>query len=255
MLKSTILTNSEYSSKAISDAYGINDAIILAPPVDVEQFRSLLIPSASFPLSYLQEKDDDKEDFVIVISRIEPAKEIENAIKVAKILKEKKIAKGMIIAGNIEPFYYDYVYKIKEMIKNLDLDDFVSMETNCKLEKLCSLLKKSKVFFHPRYGEHFGMSIVEAMSAGLIPVVTDDGGQTEFVPKKYQYHSIEQAVDIISSALNVPYSERVSISDSVQRFSSLAYKKSFQKTANQLLQKNKSKTINENILLNKKLYN
>jgi len=41
------------------------------------------------------------------------------------------------------------------------------------------------------------MSIVEAMSAGLIPVVTDEGGQTEFVQKKYQYHSIEQAVDII----------------------------------------------------------
>jgi glycosyltransferase involved in cell wall biosynthesis len=255
MLNSTILTNSEYSSKAISDAYGIKDAIILAPPVDVEQFRSLLIPSSSYPLSYLPEKDDDKEDFVIVISRIEPSKKIDNAIKIAKILKEKKIAKGMIIAGNIEQFYYDYIYNIKEMIKNLDLEDFVSLKTNCKLEKLCSLLKRSKVFFHPRYGEHFGISIVEAMSAGLIPVVTAEGGQTEFVPKKYQYHSIEQAVDIISSALNVPYSERVSISDSVQRFSSLVYKNNFKEIVNQLLQKNKSKTINENIPLDKKLYN
>ena len=97
MLNSTILTNSEYSSKAISDAYGINYAIILYPPVDVEQFRSLLIPASSYPLSYLPEKDDDKEDFVIVISRIEPSKKIDNAIKIAKILKEKKIAKGMII--------------------------------------------------------------------------------------------------------------------------------------------------------------
>ena len=243
MLNSTILTNSEYSSKAISDAYDINYAIILDPPVDVEQFRSLLISSSSYLSSYLPEKDDDKEDFVIVISRIEPSKKIDNAIKIAKILKEKKVAKGMIIAGNIEPFYYDYFYKIKGMIKNLDLEDFVSLKTNCKLEKLCSLLKKSKVFFHPRYGEHFGMSIVEAMSAGLIPVVTDEGGQTEFVQKKYQYHSIEQAVDIISSALNEPYSERVSISNYVQRFSSLVYKNNFKKIVNQLLQKNKRKTI------------
>ena len=243
MLNSTILTNSEYSSKAISDAYDINYAIILAPPVDVEQFRSLLISSSSYLSSYLPEKDDDKEDFVIVISRIEPSKKIDNAIKIAKILKEKKVAKGMIIAGNIEPFYYDYFYKIKGMIKNLDLEDFISLKTNCKLEKLCSLLKKSKVFFHPRYGEHFGMSIVEAMSAGLIPVVTDEGGQTEFVQKKYQYHSIEQAVDIISSALNEPYSERVLISNSVQRFSSLVYKNNFKKIVNQLLQKNKRKTI------------
>jgi len=87
------------------------------------------------------------------------------------------------------------------------------------------------------------MSIVEAMSAGLIPVVTDEGGQTEFVQKKYQYHSIEQAVDIISSALNEPYSERVSISNYVQRFSSLVYKNNFKKIVNQLLQKNKRKTI------------
>jgi len=213
-----------------------------------------LYSNSQYPLSFLSEKDDNKEDFVIVISRMEPSKKIDNAIKIAKILKEKKIAKGMIIAGNIEPFYYDYIYKIKEMIKNLDLEDFVSLKTNCKLEKLCSLLKKSKVFFHPRYGEHFGMSIVEAMSAGLIPVVSDKGGQTEFVPKKYQYHSIEQAVDIILSALNVPDYERISISDSVQRFSSLVYKNNFKEIVNQLLQKNKSKTINENISLNKKLY-
>ena len=73
----------------------------------------------------MPEKDDDKEDFVIVISRIEPSKKIDNAIKIAKILKEKKVAKGMIIAGNIEPFYYDYFYKIKGVIKNLDLEDFI----------------------------------------------------------------------------------------------------------------------------------
>jgi glycosyltransferase involved in cell wall biosynthesis len=111
------------------------------------------------------------------------------------------------------------------------------------------------VFFHSKYGEHFGMSIVEAMSAGLIPVVTDEGGQTEFVPKKYQYHTIKQAADIISSALNVTYSERVSISDSVQRFSSSIYKKNFKKIVNHLLQKNKGKLINKDIPLDRKLYN
>jgi hypothetical protein len=39
------------------------------------------------------------------------------------------------------------------------------------------------------------------MDAGLIPVVSDDGGQTEFVPLKYQYHILEQAAQIISMAL------------------------------------------------------
>jgi glycosyltransferase involved in cell wall biosynthesis len=256
ILNSTILTNSEYSRKAISDTYGINDAIILAPPVDVEHFRSLLIPAPSSSSLYLYEKNGEKkEDFVMVISRIEPSKKIENAIKLAKLLKEKEIAKGMIIVGNTEPFYNDYIFQIKKMIGDLDLDDFVVLEIDCKFDKLCTLLRKSKVFFHPKSGEHFGMSIVEAMSAGLIPVVTDEGGQTEFVPNKYQYHTIEQAANIISSAINVSYSERVLISNSVQRFSSSVYKKNFQKIINQLLQKKKNKLINENMSLNKKLYN
>ncbi len=44
-------------------------------------------------------------------------------------------------------------------------------------------MRKSKVYFHPMVGEHFGISIVEAMAAGLVPVVSDVGGPTEFVPK------------------------------------------------------------------------
>ena len=85
---------------------------------------------------------------------------------------------------------------------------------------------KSSVF-SSKIWEHFGISVVEAMSAGLVPVVANEGGQTEFVPKKYQYHTIEQAANIISTALKVPYSERVSISDSVQEFSKLIYIKNF----------------------------
>ncbi len=92
------------------------------------------------------------------------------------------------------------------MIVDFNLTDYVSLETDVSFETLNSLMKESKVYFHPRLGEHFGISIVEAMSAGLIPVVSDDGGQTEFVPLKYQYHTIEQASQIISLALNTPYS-------------------------------------------------
>ena len=99
-------------------------------------------------------------------------------------------------------------------------------------------MKKSKVYFHPRSGEHFGISIVEAMSAGLILVVSDDGGQTEFVPLKYQYNTLEQATQIISLALKVLYSERVLISNSCKKkFSSSNYIKNFQSVVNNLLVK------------------
>lgn len=240
MLNTTIVTNSEYSKKAIYDAYGIDDVIILYPPVDVEKFRNASLSPSS--------KTDCKEDYIMIIARIEPSKKLENALKLAKILKDKKIGKGMIIVGNLEPFYKEYSNQIKKMIKDFELEDYIRLEIDASLEKLLSLLKKSKIFFHPRSGEHFGMSIVEAMSAGLIPVVADEGGQTEFVPLKYQYHTIEQAAKIIASALNLPYSERISISNSVTKFSISNYKKNFQKIVNEVLAKksvNNEKETNE----------
>ncbi len=64
------------------------------------------------------------------------------------------------------------------------------------------------------------MSIVEAMSAGLIPAIPDVGGQTEFVSFKSQYNTLEEAADIIQSAFDASVDERIKISDSVEKFSS-----------------------------------
>jgi glycosyltransferase involved in cell wall biosynthesis len=227
---STIITNSEYSRKAIFEAYFISDSIVINPPVDVDIFQKSLILSTSPP-------NDEKDDYILVISRIEPSKRIENAIKLAKLLKEKKIGKAMRIVGNFESYYYDYYVRLKKMIVDFNLTDYVFLEIDTTFDTLVLLMKESKVYFHPRFGEHFGISIVEAMSAGLIPVVSDDGGQTEFVPLKYQYHTIEQAAQIISLALKTPYSERALISNSVKKFSSSNYKRSFQQVVNKLIVK------------------
>jgi glycosyltransferase involved in cell wall biosynthesis len=231
MCNSIILTNSEYSRKAISEAYGIRDIIVISPPVDIDIFRNSLLLSAP---SYTNDKRDD---FILIISRIEPSKRIENAIELAKLLKEKGIGKGQIIVGSLEHRYNDYYIRLKKMILDFNLTDYVTLEINASLKTLLSLIKKSKVYFHPRSGEHFGMSIVEAMSAGLIPVVPDNGGQTEFVPLKYQYHTLEQAAQIISIAFKASDSERLMISNSVKKFSTLNYKRSFQQIVNELLVK------------------
>ncbi len=42
-------------------------------------------------------------------------------------------------------------------------------------------LAKSRIYLHLMRGEHFGITIVEAMSAGCVPVVHDSGGPKEIV--------------------------------------------------------------------------
>jgi hypothetical protein len=73
------------------------------------------------------------------------------------------------------------------------------------------------------------------MSAGLIPIVPSIGGQTEFVPSKYHFHTLEQAAQIASSGFNIPDSERILMSNSVKRFSTQNYIRGFQQVVNRLL--------------------
>ncbi len=230
---STLLTNSEFSRRAISEAYDIDHIIVLSPPVDIQTFRD----SGFLSSSSNNGCEEKREDLIVVVSRIDSSKKVENAIKFAKLLKDNDIGKGMIIAGNLDPYNYDYYLYLKRMIVDFGLVDYVKFEIDASFDKLLSILKKSKVYFHPRTGEHFGMSIVEAMSAGLIPIVSDVGGQTEFVPPKYHYHTLEQATQIASSAFNASYSERFKISNSVNKFSIPNYILNFQKLVNKLLVK------------------
>lgn len=227
---SFLITNSEYSRRAIIEAYGIDDIIVLSPPVAVNNIRD----SVGFS-SHLKISSEPRNNLVLVICRIEPSKRIENAIYLAKVLKERKIGTKMIIVGSRDPFYQKYYEDLKRLIIEKGVSDIITFKINASFDELIELMKKSKVYFHPREGEHFGISIVEAMSAGLVPVVPNIGGQAEFVPKKYQYSSLEQASQIVATALDVADKERQLISDSVIQFSETNYKRQFQLIVSKLI--------------------
>jgi hypothetical protein len=80
------------------------------------------------------------------------------------------------------------------------------------------------------------MAVLEAMAAGLIPVVPNEGGLTEFVPQEYQFNTIEQAAEIITYVFNyLPKTERIKISDDINKFSKSHYIEGFRTILNELL--------------------
>jgi glycosyltransferase involved in cell wall biosynthesis len=227
MRNSTVITNSEFSRRAIVNAFGMNNIYILSPPIDIETFRNV---------ASMSNGDDERNDIVLVISRIAPHKKIENAIKLAKILKDSKIGKGMKIVGNLYDYFFDYYYELKHMVLDLGLTDYITFEINASLAKLLYIIGESRVYFHPMVGDHFGMAVVEAMAAGLIPVVPNEGGPTEFVPREYQFNTIEQAAEIITYVFNhLPKTERIKINDNINKFSNSHYIDGFQTILNELL--------------------
>jgi glycosyltransferase involved in cell wall biosynthesis len=221
MLKnSTILSNSDFSGRIIWKAFGLK-SLVVSPPVDVNFFRRATF-SSSFSHNY------EKKDIILVISRFHPTKKIENAIKLAKLLKQCKVGKGMKIVGNVPPQSQGYFFYLKQMLEDYGLTDYVAFEINVGFNKLLQLMRESKVYFHTLPGEPFGISTVEAMSSGLIPVVPDIGGHTEFVPLKYQFHTFAEGVKAISNALSAPNSERILVSDSVKKYSIGSFIQRFQ---------------------------
>jgi glycosyltransferase involved in cell wall biosynthesis len=223
LMKNTlVLTNSEYTRKAICNAFNI-DAKILYPPVDVDTFQEIAL------------KSKQREDMVLVISRIAPDKQIENAIEVARIMRDRGIGKIMTIAGNLHYYDHHYYQQLKNMIADYDLSDYVSLQTNINFSRLIQLMQLAKVYFHPRIDEHFGISIVEAMASGLVPVVSNIGGHTEFVPPKYHFHTLGNAADLIALAFEATNSERRAISSSTNKFSNENYVNSFHRILSELL--------------------
>src|ERR687889_2077761 len=221
---STVLTNSEYSRKAIYKTFKI-DSTVLSPPVDVDLFRKFVLFSSS----------NKRDDTILIISRFHPSKKIENAIRLAKLLKKNGIGQRMKIVGNLSPAMLGYYYHLKDAVKHQDLSDYVNFQVNVSFDKLLSLISGAKVYFHTLPGEPFGISTVEAMSAGLIPIVPSIGGHKEFVPLKYQFRTFPEAMESIAVAMDAPFSERIIISNSVRRFSISNYIKRFQQIVKEML--------------------
>jgi glycosyltransferase involved in cell wall biosynthesis len=236
MMRNTlVLTNSEFSKRAIKQLYK-NDVqpMILSPPVDVEAFRNIALCT----------KEGQREDIILVVSRFSPDKKVENAIKVAKVLSDRKnTSYKMIIIGNIcNAHDDDYLLFLRNMIHHYDLHKYVKLEIGPSFDKLVHLMSKSKIYLHPLAGEPFGISVAEAMAAGLIPVVPCVGGNSEFVPQRYHYRTLEEAAEIIEDVLQllpVDNQLRTSLSNLTLRFSIENYKYGLKKIISTLITKPK----------------
>jgi len=203
-----ILTNSEFSKEAIKKAYSNANPQVLYPAINVERFSDALQSFSS-------------EKRVLVISRFSPEKQIENAIKIAGLLEGTF---KFQIVGSLMPANRWYFKALEQMVKSCGLCEAVTLTPNATNEELVEAMSKSISYLHTMVGEHFGVSIVEAMAAGLIPIVPTHGGCSEIVPPEYQYHTLEEAADLIA-CIQYDGAARWQMHDMAMRFSPTKFKK------------------------------
>jgi glycosyltransferase involved in cell wall biosynthesis len=176
-----VFANSKYTKNVIRNITGAK-ATVLYPPIP----RSLF-------------KDDccsERENIVVSVDRICPEKSLTMVPQIAK-LTDKKIR--FLIIGLAES--KDELSRIQSLIGSNGLSDRVNVMTNVPREKVRRILRASKVFFHPAIGEHFGVSIAEGMASGCIPIVHNSGGPKEFVPERFRFNEVTEAVRKIEKAV------------------------------------------------------
>jgi glycosyltransferase involved in cell wall biosynthesis len=174
-----VLANSHYTAKEIESFSG-KHVEVLYPP---------------YTSSIQNVPAQPKKDLVVTTSRFEQNKRLEN---IPKIAAQTSSNIKFAIIGRL----YDKatLNRLQVQVKQLGLSDRVKFYPDLPVEQKLEMLSSAKVYLHTMVGEHFGISIVEAMASGCIPVSHNSGGMVEFVPAQNRYETVAQAADIINSA-------------------------------------------------------
>lgn len=193
-----VFCNSFFTKSYIDKELGIESAV-LYPPID------------------LYPKDVKKENIILHVGRFrvrDVVSESSNGaigdykkqsvmVKVFKELVDDGLSGWkLVIASSVKEDEMDKFLNLKKQADKYPIE-FLINKTN---RELWEYYNKSKLYWHasgfgedlenhPEFAEHFGISTVEAMGAGAVPVVINAGGQREIVingENGFLWNSIEE---------------------------------------------------------------
>lgn len=187
-----VICNSQFTKNIIDQEYGV-ESIVIYPPVDVVKI-----------------KPKRKENLIIYVGRFSQlvqAKGHEVLIRAFKSFSNKSELKDwrLVFAGGSEVGVGDYLEKLKRLANSLPIE-FIE---NIKYSELCVLYGKAKFFWsaagfgvnenkNPEKLEHFGISTVEAMAGGAVPIVFSGGGQPEIIKSGFNGFLWNKSGEMIS---------------------------------------------------------
>ncbi len=195
-----LIFNSQFTASVVKPQLPFVASTVLYPPIDTESF-----------------KPGKKENVILSVARFDSpshAKRQDVLIEAMRKLHQQQKDYQLILAGAIKgEGGEDYLALLRQTAKGLPVE-FVP---NPDFNELKKLYAKAKIFWHaagygidektdPEKVEHFGITTVEAMAAGCVPVVIDKGGQREIITPGTGHlcDSVEKMVETTVDLLNSP---------------------------------------------------
>lgn len=143
---------------------------VLYPPCSTENF-SVTAPSERSTLLYIAQFRPEKRHMLVLheYSRF-IARARANKLLLAQI-------PPLVLLGSCRtPTDVSTLDSVQQATRDLELSDFVSFVVDCSFEEMQANLAKAKFGLNAMWNEHFGIGVVEYMSAGVVPIVHASAG-------------------------------------------------------------------------------
>jgi len=183
-----LLANSHFSARWCQRVWDIYPEVVY-PPVEVNKWNN------NIPF-------DEKKDIVSVSRFSQEKNQLLQVRVMERLQKMGREEKLHMIGTSRTPSSKIMLSKIKMEINRLKLNN-ITIHENIPFRSLVQEVSKAKVFVHSMVDEPFGLVIVEAMSAGCMPIVHDSGGAPELVLfPQLRYNGIDNFVSKLVDALD-----------------------------------------------------
>jgi len=192
-----IVCNSEFTMKSLQEVYTLPETPqVVYPPVETARFlpdgTRIRIPA------------------VVSVGRFSSSKRQLEQIQLAEQMPQ--IPFHIVgFAGN-NPYYQQCSqYVKKRRLKN------VHLHPDAPFDEMLSLLHGSRYFLHTLINEPFGITAVQAVAAGCLPIVHNSGGQREVVPDSaLRYDSLSQVPAILNKLEGMSDAGRLALAKRLQ---------------------------------------
>jgi len=179
-----INTNSLFTKKVVEKFWQVKVDLVCHPGVDVDAIQQKIVP---------------KEKIILNVGRFFDSLHTKNQdlmVEMFRRLREKnpELLAGwkLVLIGSVESVAY--LEKVQQAAKGLP----VEIITDVDRAKLLDYYARAAIYWHatganddenahPEKMEHFGISTVEAMAAGCVPIVIAKGGQKEILGNKLRH--------------------------------------------------------------------
>ncbi|XP_063831810.1 GDP-Man:Man(3)GlcNAc(2)-PP-Dol alpha-1,2-mannosyltransferase [Ostrinia nubilalis] len=239
-----VMVNGTWTEDHVNDLWNVPFSTYrVYPPCEVtelKQLRSLVKDSDPIRILSVGQFRPEKDHPLM----LQAMYELRNLLVKNEMLWNK--IKLVLVGGCRNAEDEERVQNLKDLAKHLALEDNVQFVVNAPYARLLQLYQTSSIALHAMWNEHFGISVVECMAAGLVTIAHRSGGPLADIIETsagsrtgFLAAEPDEYARAILEVIALPSDERKRIIEaaraSVDRFSTMEFEKAFLRAAEPLM--------------------